>query len=44
MTGEQSGPRALMDDLVHAEQAGFDFSVASDHYFPCLDERGHSHG
>jgi G6PDH family F420-dependent oxidoreductase len=42
MMGEQSGPRALVDDLVRAEQAGFDFSVASDHYFPWLDEQGHS--
>ena len=42
MMGEQSGPRALVDDLVHAEQAGFDFSVASDHYFPWLDTQGHA--
>ena len=42
MMCEQSDPRALVDDLVRAEQAGFDFSVASDHYFPWLDEQGHS--
>jgi G6PDH family F420-dependent oxidoreductase len=42
MMGEQSGPRELVDDLVRAEAAGFDFSVASDHYFPWLDEMGHS--
>jgi G6PDH family F420-dependent oxidoreductase len=42
MMCEQSTPRALVDDLVRAEQAGFDFSVASDHYFPWLDEQGHS--
>ena len=42
MMGEQSGPRQLVDDVVRAEQAGFDFSVASDHYFPWLDEQGHS--
>lgn len=40
--GEQSGPRELVDDLVRAEQAGFDFSVASDHYFPWLEAQGHS--
>ncbi|HEX4790481.1 MAG TPA: TIGR03557 family F420-dependent LLM class oxidoreductase, partial [Actinospica sp.] len=40
--GEQSGPRALVEDLVHAERAGFDFSVASDHYFPWVEEQGHS--
>ena len=42
MMGEQSGPRELVEDLVRAEAAGFDFSVASDHYFPWLDEMGHS--
>lgn len=42
MMGEQSGPRQLVDDVVRAEQVGFDFSVASDHYFPWLDEQGHS--
>jgi G6PDH family F420-dependent oxidoreductase len=42
MMCEQSGPRALVHDVVRAEQVGFDFSVASDHYFPWLDEQGHS--
>ncbi|GGT29981.1 MULTISPECIES: TIGR03557 family F420-dependent LLM class oxidoreductase [Streptomyces] len=42
MMTEQSGPRALVDDLVAAEAAGFDFSVISDHYFPWLEEQGHS--
>jgi G6PDH family F420-dependent oxidoreductase len=42
MMCEQSGPRALVEDLVRAEQAGFDFSVASDHFFPWLDSQGHS--
>ncbi|MEV7194549.1 LLM class F420-dependent oxidoreductase [Streptomyces sp. NPDC093510] len=42
MMTEQAGPRALVDDLVAAEQAGFDFSVTSDHYFPWLDSQGHS--
>jgi G6PDH family F420-dependent oxidoreductase len=42
MMGEQAGPRQLVDDLVRAEEAGFDFSVASDHYFPWLEEQGHS--
>jgi G6PDH family F420-dependent oxidoreductase len=42
MMGEQSGPRAMVEDLVAAEEAGFDFSVVSDHYFPWLDEMGHS--
>ena len=42
MMCEQSGPNELVTDVVGAEQAGFDFSVISDHYFPWLDEQGHS--
>jgi G6PDH family F420-dependent oxidoreductase len=42
MMCEQTGPRALVDDVVAAEQAGFDFAVISDHYFPWLEEMGHS--
>jgi len=40
--GEQSGPKQLVDDAVRAEAAGFDFIAASDHYFPWLEEQGHS--
>lgn len=39
---EQSGPRELVRHAVAAESAGFDFAVSSDHYFPWLDEMGHS--
>jgi G6PDH family F420-dependent oxidoreductase len=42
LMGEQTGPRELVDDAVSAEAAGFDFAVASDHYFPWLAEQGHS--
>jgi G6PDH family F420-dependent oxidoreductase len=42
MMGEQSAPRSLVSDVVAAEAAGFDFAVISDHYFPWLDEMGHS--
>ncbi|MEV8314569.1 LLM class F420-dependent oxidoreductase [Streptomyces sp. NPDC059900] len=42
MMTEQAGPRALVDDLVAAEGAGFDFSVTSDHYFPWLESQGHA--
>ncbi|NUR61770.1 MAG: LLM class F420-dependent oxidoreductase [Catenulispora sp.] len=42
MMTEQAGPRQLVEDVVRAEQAGFDFSVASDHYFPWVDEQGHA--
>lgn len=39
---EQSGPRELVRYAQAAEQAGFDFEVMSDHYFPWLDEQGHA--
>ena len=42
MMSEQSAARDLIDDVVRAEAAGFDFAVISDHYFPWLDEMGHS--
>jgi G6PDH family F420-dependent oxidoreductase len=42
LMGEQTGPSQLVDHAVAAEDAGFDFAVASDHYFPWLEEQGHS--
>lgn len=39
---EQSGPAALIRYAQQAERAGFDFEVSSDHYFPWLEEMGHS--
>jgi len=42
MMTEHAGPRQLVADVVRAEQAGFDFSVASDHYSPWLDSQGHA--
>ncbi|HEX3564677.1 MAG TPA: TIGR03557 family F420-dependent LLM class oxidoreductase [Acidimicrobiales bacterium] len=42
MMCEQSGPKALVADVVAAEEAGFAFAVISDHYFPWLDAQGHS--
>src|SRR5215212_5876094 len=42
MMTEQAGPKNLVGHVVAAEQAGFDFAVSSDHYFPWLDEMGHS--
>jgi G6PDH family F420-dependent oxidoreductase len=42
MMTEQAGPRALVEHVVGAERAGFDFSVTSDHYFPWLESQGHS--
>ena len=42
MMCEQAGPRQLVRDVVRAEEAGFDFAVISDHYFPWLEAQGHS--
>ena len=42
MMTEQAGPKDLVGHVVGAEAAGFDFAVSSDHYFPWLDEMGHS--
>src|SRR3954465_363124 len=45
MMTEQAGPKDLVRHVVGAEEAGFDFAVCSDHFFPWLDEMGHSpHG
>jgi G6PDH family F420-dependent oxidoreductase len=42
MLCEQTPPKQLVSDLVRAEDIGFDFSVISDHYFPWLEDQGHS--
>ncbi len=42
MMCEQSRPDQLVSDVKLAEEAGFDFSVISDHYQPWLDAQGHS--
>ena len=42
MMTEQSPPDQLVRDLQKAEQAGFDFSVCSDHYQPWLESQGHA--
>jgi G6PDH family F420-dependent oxidoreductase len=42
MMCEQSRPDRLVRDVKLAEDAGFDFSVCSDHYQPWLDSQGHS--
>ena len=39
---EQSAPKNLVSYAVRAEELGFDFAVSSDHYFPWIDEMGHS--
>ena len=42
MLCEQTAPKQLVGDLVRAEETGFGFSVISDHYFPWLEDQGHS--
>ncbi|TCJ20539.1 LLM class F420-dependent oxidoreductase [Rubrobacter taiwanensis] len=42
MMCEQRSPGDLVRDAVHAERAGFDFAVISDHYHPWLEAQGHS--
>ncbi|GAA3387510.1 LLM class F420-dependent oxidoreductase [Streptomyces roseoviridis] len=42
MMTEQAGPRELVQHVVEAERAGFDFSVISDHSFPWLESQGHA--
>jgi G6PDH family F420-dependent oxidoreductase len=42
MMTEQSPPDQLIRDIKLAEQAGFEFSVTSDHFQPWLEEQGHS--
>ncbi|WP_019630137.1 TIGR03557 family F420-dependent LLM class oxidoreductase [Actinomadura atramentaria] len=39
---EQTPPKQLITDLVGAEEVGFDYSVISDHYFPWIEDLGHS--
>jgi alkanesulfonate monooxygenase SsuD/methylene tetrahydromethanopterin reductase-like flavin-dependent oxidoreductase (luciferase family) len=38
----QARPDQLVRDVQQAEQAGFDFSVISDHFHPWLATQGHS--
>ncbi|MDP9867568.1 MULTISPECIES: TIGR03557 family F420-dependent LLM class oxidoreductase [Streptosporangium] len=42
MMCEQTPARQLVDDVATAERIGFDYAAISDHYFPWLEEMGHS--
>ena len=42
MMCEQTPARQLVRDAATAEEVGFAYAVISDHYFPWLDEMGHS--
>jgi G6PDH family F420-dependent oxidoreductase len=42
LMSEEHGPKELVQNAVRAEQAGFDFAAISDHFFPWIEEQGHS--
>jgi G6PDH family F420-dependent oxidoreductase len=42
LMGEEHGPRELVAHARRAEELGFDFLVASDHYHPWVPEQRHS--
>ena len=42
LLAEQEGPQQLVSDAKLAEDAGFDFVTLSDHYYPWIEEQGHS--
>jgi G6PDH family F420-dependent oxidoreductase len=42
LMSEEHGPASLVRNAKRAEQAGFDFTAISDHFFPWLDEQGHA--
>lgn len=37
LSGEEHDPNTLVDTAVKAEEAGFSFALASDHYHPWID-------
>jgi G6PDH family F420-dependent oxidoreductase len=42
LMSEEHGPTNLVRNANRAEQAGFDFAAISDHFFPWVEEQGHS--
>ncbi|GII78281.1 LLM class F420-dependent oxidoreductase [Sphaerisporangium rufum] len=42
LMSEQTPARQLVQDAAGAERAGFDYLTISDHYFPWLEDMGHS--
>lgn len=42
LMSEEHGPNDLVRNAQLAEGAGFDFAAISDHFFPWLEEQGHS--
>ena len=42
LSSEEHSPRALVDQALAAERAGFSFAVISDHFHPWIDRQGES--
>ena len=42
LMSEEHGPKALVTNAVRAEEVGMDFAAISDHFFPWVEEQGHS--
>src|SRR3954469_16685467 len=42
LSSEEHKPRALIANVVAAEEAGFSFALISDHFHPWTDRQGHS--
>ncbi|MBV8191708.1 MAG: TIGR03557 family F420-dependent LLM class oxidoreductase [Alphaproteobacteria bacterium] len=42
LMSEEHGPSELVRNAKRAEQAGFAFAAISDHFFPWIEEQGHS--
>ncbi|MGF1626094.1 MAG: TIGR03557 family F420-dependent LLM class oxidoreductase [Alphaproteobacteria bacterium] len=42
LMSEEHGPQALVRNAVRAEEVGMDFAAISDHFFPWVEEQGHS--
>ena len=42
LMSEEHGPKDLVANAQRAEAAGFDFAAISDHFFPWIEEQGHS--
>lgn len=42
LMSEEHGPLDLVRNAQRAEQIGFDFAAISDHFFPWIEEQGHS--
>lgn len=39
---EQRSPKELVEDIIRAEEVGFDFALVTDHFHPWVEAQGHS--